>query len=89
MEEGIDFEVKYCSEFNITEDEFQPKEKFVAVRETPHKILETQEKEDKKSVRPNSILVHKTQTQVIPETQGLDDISVFPETQIDVIVTDS
>ena len=84
----MDFEVKYCSEFNVTEDEF-PKEKFVVVRETPHEILETQEKEDKKSVKPNSILVNKTQTQVIPETQGLDDISVFPETQIDVIVTDS
>ena len=89
MEEDIKFEVKYCSEFDITEDEFQPKEKFVVVREKPHEILEGQEKEDKKLVKPNSILVNKTQTQVIPETQGLDDISVFPETQIDVIVTDS
>ena len=36
MEEDIDFEVSYCSEYNITEDEFQPKEKLVVVKETPH-----------------------------------------------------
>ena len=37
-------------------------------------------------MKPNSILVNETQTQVIPETQELDDISVIPEIQTDVIV---
>ena len=33
----------------------------------------------------NSILVNESQTQVIPETQELDNIPVIPETQIYVI----
>lgn len=57
MEEDI-LEVECCLEFDITEYEFQPKEKFVVVRETPQEILESQKKKDKKSVKPNSILVN-------------------------------
>ena len=55
MEEDADLEVEYCPESNITEDESQPKETFVVVRETAQEILETHEKENKKSVKPNSI----------------------------------
>ena len=60
MEENIDLEVEYCPELDVTEYEFQPKEKLVVVRETPQEIPETQEKEDEKSVKPNSILVNET-----------------------------
>ena len=42
-----------CHESDITKDEFQPKEKFVIVRETPQVIPETQEK-DETSKKPNS-----------------------------------
>ena len=58
MEEDIVLEVDYCPESGITEDEFQPREKFVIERETPQEIPETQSKEDGKSVKPNSILVN-------------------------------
>lgn len=44
-----------------------------------------QEKEKEKSMKLNSILVNESQTQVIPETQELDNIPVIPETQIYVI----
>ena len=64
------------------------KKKFAVLRKTPQEILKTQEKEDKKSVKPNSILVNETQTQGIPETQELDDTTVIPETHNDVIVID-
>ena len=55
MEEDIDLVVKYFPKSDITEDEFQPKEKFVVGKETPQKILETEEKEEEKSVKLNSI----------------------------------
>ena len=84
--EDIDLQVEYCPESDITEDEFHPKEKFVLVGEIPDKIPETQEKEDEKSVKPNSVLVNQTQTQVILETQELPDIPVISETQTNVIV---
>ena len=87
MEEDIDLEDEYCLESHITEDEFRPKEKFVVVTETSQEIPETQEK-DEKSIKPSSILLNVTQTQVILETQVLDDIQGTPETQTDVIVTD-
>ena len=64
------------------------KKRFAVLRKTPQEILKTQDKEDKKSVKPNSILVNETQTQGIPETQELDDTTVIPETHNDVIVID-
>ena len=85
--EDIDLEVEYCLESDITEDEFRPKEKFVVVRETSQNS-QTQEKEDKKSVKPNPVLLNETQTKVILENQVIDDIPVIPETQTDVIVID-
>ena len=60
MKEDIDLEVEYCPQSDIREDEFQSKEKFVVVRETPQEITEIQEKEDEKSVKTNSILVNET-----------------------------
>lgn len=39
-------------------------------------------------MKPNSVLVNKTQAQVIRETQELDDIPVIPEGQIGVVVID-
>ena len=86
--EDIALEVHYCIESDITEDEFQPKEKFVTERKTPQEILETQSEKDGKSMKRNSILENETETQVIPETQESDDIPVFPETQVDVIFID-
>ena len=51
MEEDIDLVVKYFPKSDITEDE----EKFVVGKATPQKILETEEKEEEKSVKLNSI----------------------------------
>ena len=88
IEEDADLEIEYCPNSNITEHEFQPNEKFVVVKETPQEILEIQQKEVKKHVKPNSMSVNETQTQLIPETQKHDDIPVIPEKQINVIVID-
>ena len=88
IEEDIALEVHYRIESDITEDEFQPKEKFVTERKTPQEILETQSEKDGKSMKQNSILENETESQVIPETQESDDMPVFPETQVDVIFID-
>ena len=68
-------EVHYCPESNITEDEFQSKEKFVTKKNTTRNS-------------GNPIRKRRKIHQVIPETQETDDIPVIPETQVDVIFID-
>ena len=79
-------EVHYCPESDITEDEFQPKKRFVKERKTPQEIPENQSEKEWKSMKRNSII--ENETQVILETQKTDDIPVIPETQVDVIFID-